>query len=254
MKTIRPIHPNKGIEAKYRKQLKKLIADMNESYIFWLTAGYRKNPPVMAVDELPSKTIKKYLSDLGERWLKNFDAVIDAIVDGMVNRQMKMTSTAFQKELKNAGWAVDFKMTPAMKDIASATISENIALIKSIPIDYHAKVQGAVMRGYAAGHDLQAITKDIKNIYRVTDNRAALIARDQVSKLNSATTAARQQEVGIKQAIWLHSTAGKKPRPDHVKANNQVYDVDKGMLLDDGWVHPGYLINCRCTCRAVLPF
>lgn len=252
-KTLRPIHPNKGIEAKYRKQIKRLIADMNESYLYWLAAGYKKNPP-LAIDELPSNTIKKYLNDLAQRWLDNFDGVVAAIVDGMVNKQMKMTTTAFQKELKDAGWAIDFKMTPAMKDIANASIAENVALIKSIPIDYHAKVQGAVMRGYAAGHDLAAITKDLKNIYRITNNRAKLIARDQVSKLNSATTKARQLEIGVKEAIWMHSTAGKKPRPDHVKADGKKYDVEKGMLLDDGWVHPGYLINCRCTCRAVLPF
>ena len=253
MITINPIYPNKGIEAKYRKQLKRLIADMHESYLYWITAGYKKNPP-LALDELPSDTIKKYLDDLAKRWIDNFNKVVDAIVDGMVKKQMKMTKIAMQQELKKAGWAIDFKMTPAMRDIANASISENVSLIKSIPKDYHAKVEGAVMRGYAIGHDLSVITKDLKSIYHITDNRAKLIARDQVSKLNSATTKASYLEIGIKEAIWMHSTAGKKPRPDHVKANGKTFDVEKGMLLDDGWIQPGYLINCRCTSRAVLPF
>lgn len=254
MKSIPPIHPNKGIEARYRKQLKKLIKQMDASYDFWITAAYNKNPPLMATDELPSATVQQYLQDLAKRWKKNFDDMVDSLAANFVNKQVQMTSNVMQKHLKDAGWAVDFKMTRGMQDITCASITENIALIKSIPIDYHAKVQGAVMRGYAAGHDLGAIKKDLQNIYRVSDNRASLIARDQVSKLNSAATKGRQQELGIKQAIWMHSTAGKKPRPDHVKADRQIYDIEKGMLLDDGWVHPGYLINCRCTCRSVLPF
>lgn len=254
MKTLRPIHPNRGIEAKYRKEMQSLIKEMIASYDFWLTAAYRKNPPIMATDELPSKTIETYMISLGKRWMKNFEEVMNTIVDNMVYKQVKITDSTMQHLLKDAGWSVDFKMTRAMQDIARASIIENVGLIKSIPQQFHQKVQGAVMRSYVQGQDLFTMRKELQDIYAITEKRASLIARDQCNKLNSQTTRARQSELGIKQAIWLHSTGGKKPRPEHVAADGKIYDVDKGMFLEGEWTWPGYMINCRCLCRIVLPF
>ena len=137
MKTLRPIHPNKGIEAKYRKELQSLIKEMIASYDFWLTAAYRKNPPIMATDELPSKTINNYMNELGKRWMKNFEEVMNNITDLMVYKQIKVTDTTMRGLLKDAGFAVEFKMTRAMQDIARASIIENVGLIKSIPEQFH---------------------------------------------------------------------------------------------------------------------
>jgi uncharacterized protein with gpF-like domain len=253
MKTLKPIRPNKGIETRYQRKLESIIEKMIDSYSFWLTAAYRKNPPKMALDALPSRTAEQYLKELGDQWQKNFDEVMEAMVDTMVFGQIKMTDTTMRNLLKDAGWSVEFKMTRAMQDMARATISEHVGLIKSIPEQFHFKVEGAVMRGYAQGHDLFTIRKELQEIYDVTKNRASFIARDQVSKLNSQTTKARQQELGLTQAIWLHSAGGRKPRLSHVNASGKTYDVEKGMYLDGEWIHPGYLINCRCSSRIILP-
>ncbi|MNL73442.1 Phage Mu protein F like protein [compost metagenome] len=89
--------------------------------------------------------------------------------------------------------------------------------------------------------------------YAVTKRRAALIARDQNNKATAAITRVRQQGLGIKQAKWMHSRGGKKPRQSHVEANGQLYDVDKGMYIDGAWIRPGELINCRCVAQSVIP-
>ena len=66
---------------------------------------------------------------------------------------------------------------------------------------------------------------------------------------------ARQVELGITEAVWRHSGAGKKPRPKHVAASGKRYDVAKGMKIGDKgqWVLPGEEINCRCTSESILP-
>ena len=46
--TARSVAANRGIEAKYRKALQRLIAEMHGSVEYWLTAGYRQNPPRVA--------------------------------------------------------------------------------------------------------------------------------------------------------------------------------------------------------------
>jgi hypothetical protein len=52
-KVLRPVHPNAGISAEYRRRLDDLIADMQASYEFWLTAAYRANQPEIAQDKAP---------------------------------------------------------------------------------------------------------------------------------------------------------------------------------------------------------
>ncbi len=64
-KTARPVHANRGIEAAYRKALSSLIEEMARSAEYWLTAGYRANPPRMAElaqDESPVKAIKAVIA------------------------------------------------------------------------------------------------------------------------------------------------------------------------------------------------
>ena len=53
----------------------------------------------------------------------------------------------------------------------------------------------------------------------------------------------------------MHSHAGKKPRPSHVRMNGKTYDVKQGMWdsAEGRYVFPGELINCRCTSRSVIP-
>ena len=89
-------------------------------------------------------------------------------------------------------------------------------------------------------------------ICSASERRAAFIARDQTNKAKAAIEKARWQELGITEAIWMHSHAGKEPRPSHVAANGKRLNVNKGMYLDGKWVQPGEEINCRCTSRAVI--
>ena len=68
-------------------------------------------------------------------------------------------------------------------------------------------------------------------------------------------TRARQDELGITEAIWVHSGAGKHPRPTHVAMNGKKYDVNKGMWdpAVKRWIFPGEEINCRCISRSIIP-
>ena len=67
---------------------------------------------------------------------------------------------------------------------------------------------------------------------------------------------ARQVELGIKEAVWIHSNAGETPRPTHLKAGRDRvrYDVSKGWWdpAVQEYILPGQLINCRCSSRSVI--
>lgn len=257
-KTARAVTPNLGVEAAYKRELDKLIAEMSNSFEYWVAAAYKANPPRMevAMDALPSSELAKKIAAIGKRWIKKFDDMSTKIATKFAESGRKATDSSFQSALKDSGWAVKFQVTPVMRDAMNATIEENVSLIKSIPQEYLTDVQGTVMRGFSQGRDLKAISDELQKRYGVTKRRAALIARDQSNKLTATVTQARRVELGLFDAIWVHSGGGKEPRPSHVKAgkDKRKFDVREGCLIDGHYILPGQEINCRCSSRTVLPF
>ena len=73
----------------------------------------------------------------------------------------KASDSAFRQALKEAGWSVEFKMTPAVRDAFNASLEENVGLIRSIPEKYLQQVEGTVMRSYSAGRDLATMVKEL---------------------------------------------------------------------------------------------
>ena len=259
-KTARAVHANRGIEAAYRRQIQTLVTEMAASYQYWLTAAMRANPPRMtavvetAEDASPSDIITARIKKLARKWQARFDEEAPKIAAAYVAKMFKATDSAMRQAMKAAGWSVEFKMTPAVRDAFNASVAENVSLIKSIPSQYHTQVEGSVMRGYAAGRDLQAMTTELKALYPKASHRVNLIARDQSNKANAVVNRARQLELGITEAVWMHSSAGKEPRPDHVAANGKRYKIAEGCEISGQHIQPGEMINCRCTSRPVLPF
>lgn len=252
---LRPVHPNRGIEVDYRNRLLKLIDEMHNSVMYWLGAAYKANPPHMASDATPAAELKAALRKLNKRWQKRFNELAPDLARYFAKSISKRSDKALMAILKKAGIAIEFKMTKAQKDILQATVQANVALIKSIPQQYHTHIEGIVMRSVQEGRDLKTLARHLQKNYGVTRRRAALIARDQNNKATAALHRARQVELGITHAIWLYSGAGKHPRPAHVAMNGKRFDVKKGMWDRDekAWVLPGVLINCRCISKSIIP-
>jgi uncharacterized protein with gpF-like domain len=255
-KVLRPIHPNAGLTAAYRGKLDAIIEEMVASVSYWLSASYKANEPHIAQDELPATALKVALRKLTRRWQKRFNAAAPKLADYFSTAVEKRSSTALKNILKDAGITVEFKMTAAQRDILHATINQNVALIKSIPQQYLTQVEGAVMRSVQTGGDLGSLAKELEQHYGSTKRRAAFIARDQNNKATAAMTRARQVELGLTEAIWVHSGAGKHPRPSHVKAGRDKtkYNTRTGWLDPEVGKHilPGELPNCRCISRAII--
>lgn len=228
----------------------------------WQPAKDVKHPPrIAAIVEHamdvkpPAEEMSAALAGIGAKWEAFFDGEeIVRIAETYVYRQFKATDSAFRAALKDAGWSVEFKMTPAMNDALQASIAENVGLIRSIPAQYLQQVEGIVMRSYSAGRDLETMVKELNALYPKASHRAVLIARDQSNKANAVVNRTRQLELGITEAIWMHSHAGKEPRPDHVAADGKRFKVAEGCLISGKYLQPGTEINCRCASRAVLPF
>lgn len=228
---------------------------MHASVLFWISRSFAANEPEIAQDALPAHELQREMRKLRRRWQKNINDSAPELAKWFATSVEKRSTAALKKTLRDGGFSVKFTMTRAQSDILNATVNANVSLIKSIPQKYLNQVEGAVMRSVQQGGDLSKLTKGIRKEYGVTQRRAELIARDQNNKATSAMNKARRIELGLIEAIWLHSHAGKKPRPTHVAMNGKKFDIRKGMYdsHEKRYVQPMELINCRCKSKPVVP-
>jgi len=139
-----------------------------------------------------------------------------------------------------------FRSEPFLKPLAEGWISENTALIKSLPTRLHPELEGIIRRGVMNGQSVKDIKDQIKSRYGVTDYRAKLIAQDQTLKLNADLTRYRLQSVGVERYIW-RSVQDSRVRPEHAARNGNEYSWKEGA----GGEHPGQPVRCRCRAEAV---
>lgn len=243
-----PILPNLGVEAAYRKRLKQLLREMRSDMQTTLQQHY---PRRLAQDGL-ADGLQVALSRLLRYWLVRLDKLAPQIAGIFAEQSSQHTDRAFQAALRQAGLTVRFQTTERQQTALQAVIGGNVSLIRSIGRQYLERVEQSVWHSVNAGYDMAKLTRELRKDYSISERRAAFIARDQTNKAKAAIEKARRQELGITEAIWLHSHAGKEPRTSHVAANGKRFNVDKGMYLDGKWVQPGEEINCRCASRAVI--
>lgn len=260
LRTAAPVRPSPAIAQLYRRRLDTLIGEMTRSVSYWLCAAYRANSPEvaeLAQDELPATTLRRAVARLRLRWTRRFNRLAPDLAAHFATETAKRSDAALRRSLARGGMSVEFKLSSAMRDVLTATVEENVGLIRSIPERYFAEVQGAVMRSVAAGRDMGPLAETLEKQFGVAKRRAALISRDQSNKATANLQRVRQLEVGIREAVWVHSGGGKTLRPSHVRAGRDRvrFDLDKGWWDPDEkeFVLPGQLINCRCVSRPVIP-
>jgi uncharacterized protein with gpF-like domain len=270
--TLGAIGPNMHVEAAYKHALAKAVANMTASYEYWVSMRFVKavdanvdagRLPDGAQDAAPgdpSKRTKQLFDELQrlqKYWEDYFDTFAQKVAKQAIEGWYESNATAWQGKLGRAGFDIKMQLTPSQRLILQTKVPENVSLIKSIQQDYHKDIEGIVTRNFLAGRDLAPMAEQIKKRGGVSTRRAALIARDQSNKAGAQMNSARQRELGIAWAKWVHSSAGKEPRPEHVRAarENWYFEVSKGIDFGDGFgfVLPGEAINCRCTSRSIIP-
>jgi hypothetical protein len=220
-----------------------------------ISGGRRDHDLHLAFDRTPADHLRAAFARLRKRWEKRFDVASGKLARWFAQSSATRSDAVLKRILKDGGLSVRFTPTKAMRDVMEGTVQANVALIKSIPSQYLTQVEGMVMRSVQTGRDLHQLSSDLRRELGVTKRRAATIALNQNNAATSAMTRARQVELGV-QSIWVHSHAGKEPRPTHLANDGQPYDPAIGWFDTDPKVRrriwPGELINCRCFARSVI--
>ncbi len=153
-------------------------------------------------------------------------------VDRFVSRQVERTTriSTIKNSYSVEGW-----------------VSNNVSLIKSIDSRFFDDVANQIIKAHQNGTLESDLSSILEKRFQVSKNRARVIARDQIGKLNGNITTYRHQSMGIRQYIWL--TSGKENvRPANRARNGKIFEY--GNPPSDG--NPGEQIQCQCTAIAVL--
>lgn len=254
-----PVWPNAGVEAWYAATLEKQLRLMNASILFSLTTAWKLPNPVGLAQDAPSlvTTLRSLLDAWAHKWTTRWDNMSVRIAQDFADKNWRATDAGIKASFKKAGFTIKFQPTRVMKLAYSTRVAANVALIKSIPQQYLKDVSTQVWDAVTTGGDMHALEQNIQKVYKIADRRAANIARDQNNKAKASFEETRRAELGIEEAEWQHSSAGKEPRPTHVTAGKKHtrYKCKEGWLdpATNTRIWPGTEINCRCTSRSIIP-
>jgi len=190
--------------------------------------------------------INAILDELSERFFK---AVPRGSLESLAEKTGKKTSDfqreQFRKQAK-AALGIDIFRDGNIAPKLGAFITENVALIKSVPNKYIDDVEKTIARGLRDGLRHEAIAKLIEERHKVAKSSAKLIARDQVGKFYGEVAGERQKAMGIERYIW-RTVHDNRVRDEHAELDGQTFAWSDPP--SEG--HPGFAINCRCFAEPI---
>lgn len=185
-------------------------------------------------------------------------------LDDLVAKISKMTKNTSLREWKRVvhdTLGIDLLNDYYSADFYEAAlrrwVDENVLKIKSIPNEALGEMQQIVLNGYKSGATITDITKSIQEQYKLSRRRAQLLARDQVSTLNSQISKMQQQDAGCTKYRWSDSRDS-RVRDCHRTLNGKVFSWDEppemwydtknsGRVYTGRRCHPGEDYCCRCV-------
>lgn len=216
--------------------------------------------PVGRIDPFELKKMQKALNDYSKLitpWARRQAA-------RLVDQVQKSNKRAYQNKSKVIGKLLDLNVAEAeVGQVALALMNEQVALIKSIPVEAGLRAQKiafeAAVTGTRAAPDEDTIAELQKQLglsAEVAVSRAQLIAVTETARANASINQARAMRVGSNQYRW-HNSGDEAVRPSHrtykgKPMQGQIFSWDDPPTLSDGMTgHPGTFPRCRCFAEPI---
>lgn len=253
---LKPVAFPKAVERSYSSDLQVIVKSVSEEIKRLLV-------PILAsvARDLGQPTIKKdagvndvtrAIEEIKKNLYRKFtEQELKAIAKRKGMSLVDFNRIATEKEFKRVVGVDLFINDRALADTIEMFSVFNTQLSKSLIEESVNKVQSTVLSGFQSGTRWEEIATDIE-IYIDPEvggiaNRARLIARDQISKLNGQVTQERQKSLGIDKYRW-RTSQDERVRDTHRALEGEVFSWDNPPSVG----HPGEDFQCRCTAEPVL--
>lgn len=249
-KWLPPINLERQYDRLLRQLVKKLISEVKRGLIPELSSIFKETKSSYK-DSKRSDDMLDILTAIIRFIKENLSSQIQLTIAEMeeIAREVSnFNENQFQK-VNNSVFGIDiFIDQPFLKEQLELFSRQNVQLIKSIPEDSLDQMTADIERGLQEGKSFKDVSKEIQKRFDISKKRAKLIARDQITKLNSNLTRLRQESAGIKQYIW-QTSGDERVRATHKANNGKKFSWDKP---PEKTGHPGTDINCRCVAIPVM--
>lgn len=128
------------------------------------------------------------------------------------------------------------------RSILKGWVTENTQLVVNMNVEQLGKLETLFLRALRDGTRSAQLEADVGAILGGSVNRARLIARDQIGKLNGQLDRQKQTEAGLDSYIW-RGALDERERPTHVAREGDVFLWSNPP--PDG--SPGQPVQCRCS-------
>lgn len=249
VRVMRGPKPSRQNELWYRAKLQDIVNTLTLAANAALLPLLRELSPMWTKDSVAVQD--GYNSDIDDRIDR-----LAAQFGGMRERAKALASMAARRSLDSTDKqlieaikrSVKVDVTgllgqQAISDVMERSVIANTSLITSVPEQYIQRVRNTVFSGIQSGQRWEEIAKGLKEDGEVTANRARLIARDQISKMNAAFNEARQTSLGIEEYVWA-GAMDERERETHKDNEGKTFRWDSPSPITG---HPGDDVLCRCT-------
>ncbi|MDC9766646.1 phage minor head protein [Proteus mirabilis] len=202
-----------------------------------------------------------WLNRLKRKWDKIFKQKSTEIADKFVSQVDIGAKRNLDDSLKQLSGGITIKtpaMPEALKDKIIASTAENVSLIKSIPLQFHQRIESVALRSISQGGEgAKTLLEEIRDTGSVTESRANFIAVDQTRKITTACNYARMKSAGIRKAVWHHSNGSAEPRELHLELDGKEFDLDNPPIINKKTGRrglPGEEPGCKCFWTPVIDF
>lgn len=175
--------------------------------------------------------------------------------DKELNNLYRYVYGSYKKEFPNLSISGEY-----YEKIMQAVVSENLALIKSIPEHILKDMQITLSQSIISGNQKELI-KNLKRIKGVSKDRAVFIARDQIHKAVESFKQVQNVALGIEYYEWLTADDERVSSGigGHAQNNHRIFKYGSNEAIIShsnkrGYYYgkPGDRPNCRCIAVGVI--
>lgn len=273
-KVLKPVNNPKTIADDAKRAMKRMAEPMKQDINIILEQMRKDNTLTPAEVGRRLENVRKTYEDM---FAMNAGMLSKSWVERVNQNNRKKIMAQLREKL---GIDVGTILNENMQKDLDLMMWESANYIKTIPTQLVGKVAERVLQHYKGipfpeNRTLQA---QIKEEFKVSDNRAKVLARDQTAKMNTSISAIRQKDIGIDMYIWrtvqdervVGTPGGKYPKGTKLHKNHyimegkycrwdnpNVYSDDQGKTWKNRTQnmphnHPGDDIMCRCRPEAVI--
>lgn len=257
-----PLNPSAAVGLRYAQNIVAQIEQMTQEVEREIKKLFDSDhaQEYFAEDATTSAQARILTNFLLKKFNGRFAKKAKPMAESFANQADKASSASVHSSIQKLSGGLSLPtsaLTPDMKEILSATITENVGLIKSISQKYLTDVQGAVMRSITTQTGAVDLLPILLKSKEITLRRANLIALDQTRKAMGNLGKARMENIGIEEYKWLHTGGSDHPRHLHQKMSGNIYRFDNPPVIDERTGErgiPGQAIYCRCRMVPVIKF